>query len=333
MDFNLKKGDTIYFLGIAGTGMAAVAGLFKEAGYHVVGSDGAIYPPMSTMLQEQGIEVFTPYSEENIKKNPAALYVIANALSRSHPELEYVLQQKLPYTSFPALLGSTVLKEKISLVVCGTHGKTTTTSLLTHILQELHHQPSFIVGGIPLNFKQSFSMQEGPFFVIEGDEYDTCFFDKKSKFLHYNPRYIIANNLEYDHADIFPDYASLERMFEEFFALAPSPHNIIANTSDKGLNQLLSRKKWDKEVYATQTQLAVKTQKAPLQLLKSQAKISGPFMWESTLYTDVWGEFSFRFRLPGHYNMANVIQALGCISALVRDKLIPNPTKKLSLPL
>ncbi|MBP6217360.1 MAG: hypothetical protein KA436_02095 [Oligoflexales bacterium] len=330
-DFQKKAcRETVYFVGIGGTGMAAVAGLLQEAGFHVLGSDAKMYPPMSTMLEDLGISVLSPYSEENIAKNPASVYVIANSLSRSHPEIEYILRNELPYTSFPAFLGDKFLQKKKSLVVCGTHGKTTTASLLTHLLTEMDEDPSFIIGGLPKNLGRSFHVGKGDFFVIEGDEYDTCFFDKESKFLHYNPCYTLFNNLEYDHADIFPSLESLESMFLKLFKLLPDPQNLIANISDPGVNKIIQKIEWEKYVFQTGSHtkdlFSATEENRHIEVLSSAPCTSFPFLWQGQIKTSLWGTLPIRTRLPGPHNLANIAQALGCLTRLFQNKELKSPT-------
>jgi UDP-N-acetylmuramate: L-alanyl-gamma-D-glutamyl-meso-diaminopimelate ligase len=317
------KEQTIYFLGIGGTGMASCAGLAKEAGYHVVGSDQNIYPPMSTMLEEIEVDVLTPYSKENIEKNPAKLYVIANALSRGNEELEYVLSKDLPYTSFPAMLGDLFLQHKTSVVVAGTHGKTTTTSLLAHVLKELGFDPGFLVGGIPKNFPRSYSLTSSDLFVIEGDEYDTAFFDKGSKFLHYHPKFVIFNNLEFDHADIFADLAAIESQFSKLLNLVPNPRHIIANVDDPGVTKLLGQMGLMGKV--TKVSAAGGRIGSDIILAEQASSIEDNTpIWRGKLRTKMWGEFNFATSLVGPHNMANIAQVIGCVEqiALSKDKTV-----------
>ena len=225
----------IYFLGIGGTGMAAVAGLAQQAGYNVKGSDNPLYPPMSTLLEDLHIDVKTPYKKENFDNNDADLVIVANALSRGHEELEHMLAQDYKYTSFPAFLGDYFLESRQSLVVTGTHGKTTTSSIIANALIKLGEDPGFFIGGIPKGFTKGFELGKGPCFVLEGDEYDTAFFDKNSKFLHYRPNYVIFNNLEFDHADIFSSIEDIEKQFTMLFEKVDNKKNIISNIDDQVL--------------------------------------------------------------------------------------------------
>ena len=223
--------------------MGGLALMARELGFEVSGSDQNVYPPMSTQLEEQGIALFHGYSADNLRDRPD-LVVIGNALSRGNVEVEAVLDRNLPYVSGPEWLYDAVLKDRWVLGVAGTHGKTTTTSMLTWILDQAGHNPGFLIGGIPLNFGISARLGSSPFFVIEADEYDTAFFDKRSKFLHYRPRTAILNNLEFDHADIFPDLAAIQRQFHYFVRTVPSGGRIIAPAVDSHLAQALSQGCW-----------------------------------------------------------------------------------------
>ena len=230
----------IHLSAIAGTAMASLAGLLREAGHEVSGSDQDIYPPMSTQLEELGIPVRSPYDESNVPAD-ADLVVIGNALSRGNPEVEIVLDRKQRMISMPALLSEQFIRGRTSLVVAGTHGKTTTTSLLAHVLHRAGTDPSFLVGGVPKDFERSYRLGKGPFFVVEGDEYDCAFFDKRPKFLHYLPDVAIIGNIEYDHADIYPDLASVQRAFVHLMNIVPRRGLIVAGLETPALRELLPR--------------------------------------------------------------------------------------------
>jgi hypothetical protein len=202
----------IHILGICGTFMGSMAVLAKELGHHVTGSDANVYPPMSTQLEAQGIELTQGYDPAQLDPAPD-LVVIGNAMSRGNPAVEYVLNKGLPYVSGPQWLADHVLQGRWVLAVAGTHGKTTTSSMLAWVLEHAGMSPGFLIGGVPQNFSVSARLGDTPFFVIEADEYDSAFFDKRSKFVHYRPRTAILNNLEFDHADIFPDLPAIERQF------------------------------------------------------------------------------------------------------------------------
>ena len=202
----------IHILGIGGTFMAGIAVLAKQMGIEVTGSDQKLYPPMSTQLAEQGINVFEGYDPSHLEPAPDCV-VIGNALSRGNPAVETVLERGLPFTSGPEWLAKHVLAGRWVIAVSGTHGKTTTSAMVAWILEYAKLKPGFLIGGIPNNFDTSARLGDLPFFVIEADEYDSAFFDKRSKFIHYQPRTLIMNNLEYDHADIFPDLAAIQQQF------------------------------------------------------------------------------------------------------------------------
>lgn len=221
MNFVPKNIKRIYLIGICGTGMGSLAGLLKELGYEVSGSDFNAYPPMSDALAEQNIPVLTPYQIENIKSAEPDLVIVGNAIVSKNPEAQYLLQSEIPYLSMPQALNHFFLSQKEVIVVSGTHGKTTTTSILAYLLQELGQDPSYMIGGISQNFSKSFHIGKGEYFVIEGDEYDTAFFDKGPKFLHYNPKHVIMTSLEFDHADIYHDLEHLTGSFLKLTKIIP----------------------------------------------------------------------------------------------------------------
>ena len=230
--------ESVHFVGICGTAMASVAAAMQEKGVRVTGSDHNVYPPMSTFLAERKIEVIPAYAEQNLGSKPD-LVVIGNAISRGNPEAEYVLDHKLRYCSLPELLKEFFLRGKRSLVVTGTHGKTTTTSLLAWVFEHSGLSPSFLIGGIPNNFGQGARFGESEWFIIEGDEYDTAFFDKRGKFVHYLPEVGIINNLEFDHADIFPNLGAIQTSFSHFIRLIPRNGLLLGNGDDPNLAPLL----------------------------------------------------------------------------------------------
>ncbi|HYE33063.1 MAG TPA: UDP-N-acetylmuramate:L-alanyl-gamma-D-glutamyl-meso-diaminopimelate ligase [Methylomirabilota bacterium] len=232
---------SVHFVGICGTAMASAAAAMRERGYEVTGSDQGVYPPMSTFLEAQSIPVMSPYSESNLSHKPD-LVVIGNAISRGNPEAEEALAQKLRYCSLPELLKEFFIRGKRSLVVTGTHGKTTTTSLLAWVFEHNGFNPSFLIGGIPSNFSQGARFTDSPWFIIEGDEYDTAFFDKRSKFVHYMPEVAIINNLEFDHADIFENLAAIQTSFSRMINLIPRNGLLLANGDEQTIQPLLNVK-------------------------------------------------------------------------------------------
>ncbi|OOG49419.1 UDP-N-acetylmuramate:L-alanyl-gamma-D-glutamyl-meso-diaminopimelate ligase [Rhodanobacter sp. C01] len=238
----------MHILGICGTFMGGVAALARELGHAVEGSDANVYPPMSTQLEALGITLMSGYAAEHLQAGPdhgqPDLVVVGNAMTRGNPAVEYMLDAQLPYISGPQWLGETLLAGREVLAVAGTHGKTTTTSLLAHLLQEAGLAPGFLVGGVPGNFGVSARLGQGKPFVIEADEYDTAFFDKRSKFVHYRPRIAILNNLEYDHADIFPDVAAIQRQFHHLVRTVPGNGRLIVNAADAHLVEVLAMGCW-----------------------------------------------------------------------------------------
>lgn len=235
----------IHILGICGTFMGGLALIARELGYQVSGSDQNVYPPMSTQLEEQGIQLMNGYKAENLDCKPD-LVVIGNAMSRGNPEVEAVLNQGLKYISGPQWLSEHVLQDKWVLGVAGTHGKTTTSSMLTWILEHQGFKPGFLIGGIPLNFGISARLGESDFFVIEADEYDSAFFDKRSKFVHYRPRTAVLNNLEFDHADIFDDLDAIKKQFHHLVRTIPGDGLIISPESESNINDVLKMGCWTK---------------------------------------------------------------------------------------
>jgi UDP-N-acetylmuramate: L-alanyl-gamma-D-glutamyl-meso-diaminopimelate ligase len=233
----------IHILGICGTFMGGIALLARAAGHRVTGCDANVYPPMSTQLGEQGIDLVAGYGAEQLALNPD-LYVVGNAISRGNPLLESILDRNLPYVSGPQWLAQNILRDRWVLGVAGTHGKTTTTSLLAWILEEAGLNPSFLVGGVPQGFGVSARLTDSPFFVIEADEYDTAFCDKRSKFVHYQPRTAILNNLEFDHADIFDDLAAIETQFHHLVRTLPGNGLIVANAEEASLKRVMARGCW-----------------------------------------------------------------------------------------
>ncbi len=233
---------SVHFTGVCGTAMASVAAGLKERGYTVTGSDNNVYPPMSTFLADRGIEVMNGYAESNLAGEPD-LVVIGNAISRGNPEAETVLERKMRYCSLPELLKDLFLPGKRSLVVTGTHGKTTTTALLTWVFEHNGAHPSFLIGGIPENLGQGARFTDSEWFILEGDEYDTAFFDKRSKFVHYRPEVAVVNNLEMDHADIFDGVPSIQRSFSQFIRLIPRNGLLLANGDDANVAPLLAEAK------------------------------------------------------------------------------------------
>ncbi len=234
----------IYFLGIGGTLMGSLAQLAKEKGYRVSGSDKALYPPMSDQLARAEIEVFEGFDPAQLDPAPD-LVVVGNAgLPRGHPGVEYILERGLPYTSGAEFLGREILADRWVLAVSGTHGKTSTASMLAWILEQAGLAPGYLIGGVPKNFDTSARLGAEPFFVVEADEYDTSYFDRRSKFVHYRPRTLIINNLEYDHADIFPDLSAIQTQFHHLIRTVPGGGLIVAPANDDNVHEVLQMGCW-----------------------------------------------------------------------------------------
>lgn len=233
----------IHIIGIGGTFMGGIAAIAKAAGHRVTGSDRNMYPPMSTQLEALGIEAVQGFEAAQLDP-PPDIVVVGNVVTRGLPVVEALLDRGLPYVSGPEWLAREILRDRWVLAVAGTHGKTTTSSILTWILEHAGLEPGFLIGGVPANFATSARLGRTPFFVIEADEYDTAFFDKRAKFVHYRPRTAILNNLEYDHADIYPDVASIQRQFHHLVRTIPASGRIVWNATDARLAETLAMGCW-----------------------------------------------------------------------------------------
>ena len=276
--------------------MASVAAAVQDRGLVVTGSDQNIYPPMSTFLADRGIAVMLGYAEANLAHQPD-LVVIGNAISRGNPEVELVLERKLRYCSLPELLKAMFIQGKRSLVVTGTHGKTTTTSLLAWVFAHSGRNPSYLIGGIPTNFGQGARFTDSEWFIIEGDEYDTAFFDKRSKFVHYQPEVAIVNNLEFDHADIFTDLAAVQLTFKRLINLVPRNGLLLANGDDPNLAPLLGIKHCPVRRFGLGAANDWRAENLTLQPTASE--FSTP-------------EFRFRLGLLGELNVRNALGVVAC---------------------
>ncbi|MFL5251126.1 MAG: UDP-N-acetylmuramate:L-alanyl-gamma-D-glutamyl-meso-diaminopimelate ligase [Myxococcales bacterium] len=246
----------IYLLGIAGTGMGSFAGLLRAAGHEVSGSDENVYPPMSDKLAEWRIQTYTPYSAANLDKAKPDLAVVGNVIRAENPEAKAVRRKGVPHMSFPETLEELFLTTRHPVVVAGTHGKTTTTSILAAVLQHAGRDPSLLVGGVPLNFNEGFRLGKGEHFVIEGDEYDTAYFDKGPKFLHYRARTAIVTGAEFDHADIYRDTPHYESAFEKFYGTLPADGYVAACSAFPNWKRLASFAKCKVETYRADNQEA-----------------------------------------------------------------------------
>lgn len=241
-ELHLKPGAHIHLMGICGTAMASLAGLLQSRGFKITGSDQNVYPPMSTQLEKLGIQIMQGYKRENLNTRPD-LVIVGNVISRKYEEAEALLESDIPFTSLPQAMGALVIQNRHSVVVAGTHGKTTTTSMNAYIADRLGLNPGFMIGGIPKNFDLSFRSPEGDWFVIEGDEYDTAFFDKVPKFIHYKPQSVILNSVEFDHADIYRDLEHVKEAFLMLLDLIPKGGLLVACEDEETIRDLLSRRR------------------------------------------------------------------------------------------
>ena len=305
----------IHILGICGTFMGGIAAIARESGLAVAGSDRDVYPPMSTQLEALGIALMQGYSPAHLDPPPREV-VIGNAMSRGNPAVEHVLDQRLAYTSGPEWLARRVLHRKRVLAVAGTHGKTTTTALLAYLLDRQGRDPGFLIGGVPQDFPVSARLGQGEDFVIEADEYDTAFFDKRSKFVHYRPTVAILNNLEYDHADIFPDLAAIQRQFHHLVRIVPGSGRLIVNGEDAALAEVLRMGCW-----------------TPVERFGLEAP---DLDWRGELTAEDGSRFRLWHRgtlvgeahwpLAGRHNVANAVAAIAAAAAVGLD-----PARSLAL--
>lgn len=284
----------IHILGICGTFMGGIAALAKALGHQVTGSDQQVYPPMSTQLQQLGISLTPGYDPAQLEPAPD-LVIIGNALSRGNPAVEYVLEHNLPYTSGPQWLSEQLLQQRWVLAVSGTHGKTSTASMLAWILDYAGLKPGFLIGGVPQNFGVSARLGEAPFFVIEADEYDTAFFDKRSKFVHYRPRTLVINNLEYDHADIFPDLAAIQRQFHHLLRTVPASGLVLSPEATPAVAETLALGCWSqREAYGSDW----------------QAELLTPDGSQFALYWQQQQVALVNWSLSGQHNVDNAVMAI-----------------------
>ena len=246
-----NKIQHLHILGICGTFMGGIAAIAKQLGFKVSGSDANVYPPMSTQLEQLGIELMSGYQVDNFSDD-IDLVIVGNAMSRGNPMVEYMLDRNIPYTSGPQWLLENVLKDRWVLAVSGTHGKTTTSSMLAWILEYAHMSPGFLIGGVPQNFSSSARLGDTPFFVIEADEYDCAFFDKRSKFVHYRPRTLVINNLEFDHGDIFNDLSDIQKQFHHLIRMVPSNGLILSPANEVAISETLAMGCWTSTEFSKQ---------------------------------------------------------------------------------
>ena len=292
--------------------MGGVAVLARDLGHEVTGADAKVYPPMSTQLEAQGVQLMEGYDAAQLDAVKPDLVIIGNALSRGNALVEAVLDRGLPYTSGAQWIAENVLQGRWVLAVAGTHGKTTTSSLLAWILEYAKLKPGFLIGGVPENFGVSARLGAAPFFVIEADEYDTAFFDKRSKFVHYRPRTAILNNLEFDHADIFPDLAAIARQFHHFVRTVPGSGLLVVNGHDKNLSEVLAQGCWSKvEHFAAG---AARDPHSPKGVTETgagwQAVALNPEASRFQVLFDGKDQGEATWELPGQHNMANALAAI-----------------------
>jgi UDP-N-acetylmuramate: L-alanyl-gamma-D-glutamyl-meso-diaminopimelate ligase len=288
----------IHLIGICGTAMASLAGLLKQRGFKVTGSDAAAYPPMSDFLASINIPVSQPYAETNLKPRPDVV-VVGNAISRGNIELEYVLDERMPFRSLPDVLYEHFLRTREPVVVAGTHGKTTTTSMLAWIFQSAGKDPSFLIGGIAENFGSSFALKQGKHFIIEGDEYDTAFFDKGPKFLHYFPQSIILTSVEFDHADIYKDLDAVKTAFKRLVNLVPRRGKIVAYDANSNVDECVSKAFSPVERYGMKN--GSYWQVTNIQYSPQATS------WSVLREGQPWADFEFE--LAGEYNVLNATAA------------------------
>lgn len=288
----------IHLIGICGTAMASLAGMLQQRGFRVTGSDAAAYPPMSEFLLSLGIPVAQPFDARNLSPRPD-LVVVGNAISRGNMELEYVLNESIPFCSLPQILHDEFLHGKEVLVVAGTHGKTTTTSMLAWIFHTAGQQPSFLIGGIAENFGSSFRLGQGKHFILEGDEYDTAFFDKGPKFLHYFPDAAILTSVEFDHADIYKDLEAVETAFKRLVNLVPQRGRIVAFDTGESLERCLARAFCPVERYGAVATSEWRVANVRLEPTRTT--------WSVLRKGEAWADFEFA--LGGEYNVWNATAA------------------------
>lgn len=294
----VQTGKHVHLIGICGTAMASLAALLQERGFQVTGSDAAAYPPMSDFLRERGIQIKEPYAAANLQPKPSVV-VVGNAISRGNPELEFVLNERIPMRSLPQALHEDFLTGRESLVVAGTHGKTTTTSMLAWIFETAGLKPSFLIGGIAENFGSSFALHDTKHFIIEGDEYDSAFFDKGPKFLHYFPDAMILTSVEFDHADIYKDLDAVKTAFKRLVNLVPQRGRIIAYDGNANVDECITKAFCLVERYG----FSDRGQWRIVDLKFAADKTS----WRVLRNGAPWAEFAYP--LAGEYNVLNATAA------------------------
>jgi UDP-N-acetylmuramate: L-alanyl-gamma-D-glutamyl-meso-diaminopimelate ligase len=298
----------IHLVGVAGTGMGSFAGMLKAAGYLVTGSDENVYPPMSDMLRAYEIPALTPYRAENLEAAAPELVIIGNVIRRVNPEATAVRERHLPQMSFPAALGSLFLANRHSVVVAGTHGKTTTSSLMGHVLVSAGRDPSFLVGGVTQNYAGNYRLGHGPHFVVEGDEYDTAYFDKGPKFLHYRPRSLILTSVELDHADMYRDLSHYESSFEKLIALVPADGHVAVSSTWPNAVRLAKASRSKVTTYGGVESASADVAPSAISL--------GDFGARFTVKESGVSHGEFLLPLAGRHNLENALGVYACARAL-----------------
>jgi UDP-N-acetylmuramate: L-alanyl-gamma-D-glutamyl-meso-diaminopimelate ligase len=299
----MAKRKHIHLIGICGTAMASLAGMLNERGFRVTGSDAAAYPPMSDFLASLGIPVAQPFDSRNLMPRPD-LVVVGNAISRGNIELEHILDERIPFCSLPQILHDEFLRGKQVLLVAGTHGKTTTTSMLSWIFQSAGQQPSFLIGGLAENFGSSFALGQGKHFILEGDEYDTAFFDKGPKFLHYFPDSVVLTSVEFDHADIYKDLDAVETAFSRLVNLIPRRGRIVAFDTGESIARCIAKAFCPVERYGSR-----ESSDWQITALRFEPARTS---WTVVRGGQRWGDFEFA--LAGEYNVFNAVAATALAS-------------------
>lgn len=299
---HLMPGSHVHFLGICGTAMASLAGLLKDRGFKVTGSDQNPYPPMSTQIENLGIPLYKGYSKGHLRENPDFV-IIGNVISQGNEEAEEVMRRGIPFTSLPKAMGELIIEDRESIVIAGTHGKTTTTSMMAWVAEQMGVKPGFLIGGIPKNFSRSFQNPHGNFFVIEGDEYDTAFFDKVPKFVHYRPKHVIFTSCEFDHADIYRDFDHVKSAFQSLMKLIPPGGSLHYWADDANVAALAT------EADCQQNRgYGLRTGDLRAESIVTEAR-GTRFSVTNVKDGKNWGEFFIA--MSGEYNVLNALAVLG----------------------
>jgi len=305
MNLKIPKGGHVHMLGICGTAMGGLAGLLKDLGYEVTGSDQNVYPPMSTQLEKIGIKIMEGYKKENLNPRPD-LAIVGNVMTRKHEEVTALLESDIPYTHLPDAIGEFIIGDRDSIVISGTHGKTTTTAMTAFVAQACDLEPGFLIGGKPQDFEVSFKLPSKNTFVIEGDEYDTAFFAKVPKFLFYKPKNVILTSVEFDHADIYKDFEAVKSAFKELLKILPENGLLVANADDPGVKEVLEQKTKAKVI--------------------SYGLLNGDYQARNIKFTEDFTEFDatkkgeflsrVKIKLFGSHNIANALAVFALANEL-----------------